>query len=201
MRAMCVAAVSTVLIATVPISAAADQIITESFNVTIPSTVVPDADDDRALFDSTLFPLFAPTSGTLNSVSIAVSGAVIIASLIANPEVDIGLEGSSQVDVVRDVKSGTTNIDLSGPDTISSYIGSGNGQVRLAIISGDPTPNASLIASDGPLSGLVTYTYSLPTSLPTLAVPETPTWATMLIGFASLGLAAYRAARKTSVSV
>jgi hypothetical protein len=196
---MCIAAISTALIATAPISAAADQIITESFNVTIPNTVVPDANDISTLFDSTPFPLFAPTSGTLSSVSIAVSGAVTIVSLIANPEVAIGLEGDSQVKLVAGLQSGTTNINLSGPDTTSAYIGNGNGQVQLRVISGDITPNASLIASDGPLNGLVTYTYTPPAL--TLAIPETPTWATMLIGFAVLGFAAHRATRKTSVRV
>jgi hypothetical protein len=39
----------------------------------------------------------------------------------------------------------------------------------------------------------VTYTYT-PRTL--AAIPETPTWAAMLVGFASLGFAGYRAKRK-----
>jgi hypothetical protein len=47
----------------------------------------------------------------------------------------------------------------------------------------DP-PNTGLIESNGPLTGSITYTYTLPTL--TLAVPETSTWAMMLLGFAGL---------------
>jgi hypothetical protein len=43
----------------------------------------------------------------------------------------------------------------------------------------------------------VTYTYT-PRTL--AAIPETPTWAEMLVGFASLGFAGYRAKRKGRAS-
>jgi hypothetical protein len=77
-------------------------------------------------------------------------------------------------------------------DQTGSYVGTGNGQVKVTLNTGDP-PNADLIASVGPLDGLVTYTYK-PRTL--AAIPETPTWAAMLVGFASLGFAGYRAKRK-----
>jgi hypothetical protein len=65
MRAASIAAIATALIATAPISAAAGQVITESFSVTIPNSVVPDNALEVTQFDTTPFPLFAPATGTL----------------------------------------------------------------------------------------------------------------------------------------
>src|ERR1700677_1763549 len=98
--------------------------------------------------------------------------------------------------------SGTTNLELSGLDRKSSfYIGTGTVSEQLDIDSADAENNASLIKSNGPFSGVVTYTFAPTTVAVGLAVPETPTWAAMLIGFGCLGFAAYRTTRRTSVAV
>jgi hypothetical protein len=196
MRAVSIAAIAIALIATAPLPAAADQIITESFSVTIPDSVVPDGQQPMAPFNSTPFPLFAQSIGTLKFVNIAVSGAVTVASLIANPDVGILLRGEGMILDSEIVGSGTTNLKLSGNDQNALYLGTGNAIVVLLVGSGDNTPNASLIAGNGPLNGLVTYTY---TPLTLVAVPETPTWAAMLVGFASLGFASRGAARKAAI--
>jgi hypothetical protein len=73
------------------------------------------------------------------------------------------------------------------------YLGRGSGQVSL-FVSFNATPANAFIKSDGPLSGVVAYGYTPAT----LAIPETPTWAMMLLGFAGLGYAGYRASRKTA---
>ena len=199
MRAMSIAAIAAALIATTPLSAvAADQIITELFSVTIPNSPVPDGLLPMAQFDSTPFPLFAPSIGTLKSVEVAVSGSITVASLIADPDVGIFLRGEGMIldnDIINSAT--TTNINLSGNDDPSVYIGTGNAAVLLSVGSGDNRPNASLIESNGPLSGLVTYTYT-PKTL--VAVPETPTWAAMLVGFASLGFAGYRKLKQAATS-
>jgi hypothetical protein len=195
MRAMSIAVIATMGIATAPISAsAADQIITESFSVTIPDSTVPNVSQPDAQFDSTPFPLFADSTGVLKSVSFTVTGAVKVVSLIEDPEVLIFLRGQQPAPIGSGQvgKAGTTNLMFSGTDVTRAYIGIGNGQVRLTLNTGDP-PNADLIESDGPLDGIVTYTYT-PRTL--AAIPETPTWAAMLVGFASLGFAGYRAKRK-----
>jgi len=58
MRAMSLAAIATLWIATVPISAnAADQIITESFSVTIPGSAVPNASQPCAIREHALSPV------------------------------------------------------------------------------------------------------------------------------------------------
>jgi hypothetical protein len=58
MRAMSIAAIATMGIATSPIAAsAADQIITESFSVTIPGSSVPNASQPDAQFESTPSPV------------------------------------------------------------------------------------------------------------------------------------------------
>jgi hypothetical protein len=198
MRATSIAAIAIALIATAPISAAADQMITASFSLTIPATVLPDADQGFVQFGSTPFPLFAPATGTLESVNVTLSGAISVSSLNPNVDVGLALQGLTKpIDSDDGIKSGMTNLNLSGTDQIPAYIGTGTGQMLLLIGSGDATPNMTLVESNGPLDGVVTYTYTLPT----LAIPETPTWATMLIGFAGLGFAAHRATRKTSVAV
>ncbi len=74
MRAIGIAAIATALIAMAPPAISADQIITETFSVTIPNSVVPYDPVATLNFDSTPFPLFAPTTGALQSVNVAVSG-------------------------------------------------------------------------------------------------------------------------------
>jgi hypothetical protein len=199
MRAVSLAAIATALIATAPLSAArADQIITESFTLTIPSSVVPGGTQPFAQFFSTPFPLFPATTGALQSVNLALSGSISIVSLIASPDVGIALQGPSP-DVVDSAtfEPGTINLNLSGGDKAPSYVGTGTAQAYVLILSGSSLLNTSLIQSNGPLDGVVTYTYTLPT----LAVPETPTWAAMLVGFAALGFAGRRATRKAAVRV
>jgi hypothetical protein len=199
MRAVSLAAIATALIATAPLSAArADQIITESFTLTIPSSVVPGGTQPFAQFFSTPFPLFPATTGKLESVNVTLSGSISIVSLIASPDIGIVLQGPSPDGIDSGTfEPGTTDLNLSGPDKAPNYIGTGTAQAFLLVLSNSSLLNTSLIQSNGPLDGVVSYTYTLPT----LAVPEAPTWATMLIGFAALGVASCRAARKAAVRV
>jgi hypothetical protein len=48
--------------------------------------------------------------------------------------------------------------------------------------------------SDGSLTGSTTYAYALPAR--TFPVPEASTWAMILVGFAGVGLAAFRRSTK-----
>jgi hypothetical protein len=139
MRATSIAAFATALIATAPISAAADQVITESFSVTIPNSVVPDNNLEVTEFDTTPFPLFAPTTGTLESVKITFSGSVTVVSLIANPEVSVILGTENNVMANLGIGSGKTNINLSGSDQASFYIGTGDDTFPVFIGSTDYT--------------------------------------------------------------
>jgi hypothetical protein len=196
MRAMSLAAIATMCVAAAPISAnAADQIITESFSVTIPGSSVPNASQPDAQFESTPFPLFAESTGLLESVGFTVTGAVKVVSLNDEPNIRIFLRGQTpgSIGFGQAVKAGTTSVMFSGDDhPTGAYIGSGNMQVRITLNTND-FPDTDLIESVGPLEGVVTYTYT-PRTL--AAIPETPTWAAMLVGFASLGFAGYRAKRK-----
>ena len=196
MRAMSLAAIVTMGIATAPFAAsAADQIITESFSVTIPGSSVPNASQPDAQFESTPFPLFAESTGLLESVAFTVTGAVKVVSLNEDPDVLLFLRGQTpgSIGFGQAVKAGTTSVMFSGDDhPTGAYIGSGNIQVRITLNTSD-FPDTDLIESVGPLEGVVTYTYT-PRTL--AAIPETPTWAAMLVGFASLGFAGYRAKRK-----
>jgi hypothetical protein len=192
MRAMSIAAIVNALIAIAPISAAADQTITESFNLTIPNSTVPLR--QNPIIVRGFFPLFDPGLGKLDSVNVTVTGSVSVASLDENPNVLIQLFGFTSSILDLDVfQSGTTDLKLSGPDVVAFYLGPrGSGQVSL-FVSYFATPANAFIKSDGPLSGVVAYGYTPAT----LAIPETPTWAMMLLGFAGLGLAGYRASRKS----
>ena len=125
MRAMSIAALATMGIATAPIPAsAANQIITESFSVTIPDSTVPNVSQPDAQFESTPFPLFADSTGFLQSVVITVSGAVKVVSLIEDPDVLIYLRGVTSV-IGQGVKAGTTNVMISINDQTGSYVGTG----------------------------------------------------------------------------
>lgn len=95
MRAIGFAAFVSGLIAAAPMSVA-DQTIIELFSVTIPNSVVPDSLHHNAQFSATPFPLFAPTTGTLDAVSATISGSISVASLVENQDVMIGLIGFSQ---------------------------------------------------------------------------------------------------------
>jgi hypothetical protein len=195
MRAMSLAAIATMGIATTPIPAsAANQIITESFSVTIPNSTVPNVSQPDAQFESTPFPLFADSTGLLQSVTVTVSGAVKVVSLIEDPDVLIYLRGVTSV-IGQGVAAGTTDVMISINDQTGSYVGTGNGQVQVTLNTGDP-PNTDLIESVGPLDGVVTYTYK-PRTL--AAIPEPSTWAMMLVGFAGLGFAGYRASGRAAV--
>jgi hypothetical protein len=201
MRAMSLAAIATLWIATAPISAnAADQIITESFSVTIPGSAVPNASQPDAQFESTPFPLFATSTGFLESAAFTLTGAVKVVSLNDEPDILIFLRDLTARDIgfgQAILKSGTTSVMFSGDAVPAAiYIGVGNGQVQLTLNTSD-FPDTDLIESVGPLEGVVTYTYT-PRTL--AAIPETPTWAAMLVGFASLGFAGYRAKRKGRAS-
>jgi hypothetical protein len=197
MRAMNIAAIAIVAIATAPLSAsAADQIITESFSVTIPGSAVPNASQPDALFESTPFPLFAESTGSLKSVAFAVTGNIKLASLNEDPDVLIFLRDLTAREIgfgQAIQKSGTTSVMFSGDaDPPALYLGTGNGQVQITLNTSD-FPDTDLLESVGPLEGAVTYTYT-PRTL--AAIPEAPTWAAMLIGFAGLGFAGYRVKRK-----
>jgi hypothetical protein len=193
MRAMSIAAIATVWIATAPISAsAADQIITESFSVTIPGSSV----SNDAQFKSTPFPLFADSTGFLKSAAFTVTGDIKVVSLNEDPDILIYLQDLTGRTIgfgQAVLKAGTTSLMFSGDvDPPSIYSGIGNGQVQITLSTGD-FPDTDLIESVGSLDGTVTYTY---TPLTIAAIPETSTWAAMLVGFASLGFAGVRGKRK-----
>jgi hypothetical protein len=199
MRAMSLAAIAAMGIATASISAnAADQIITESFSVTIPGSSVPNASQPDAQFESTPFPLFAETTGLLESVGFTVTGSVKVVSLNDEPDIRIFLRDltAREIGFGQAVnKVGATNLAFSGDvDPPALYIGIGNGQVQVTLNTSD-FPDTDLIESVGPLEGVVTYTYT-PRTLE--AVPEPSTWAMMLLGFAALGFAGYRTSRRAA---
>jgi hypothetical protein len=193
MRTIGAVAIVAGLIASAPISACADQTIIESFSLTIPPLVVPEFGGGRqpAMFSTTPFPLFAPTFGTLDSVSAVISGVLTAASIAENPSVKIALfspqfsdGGILPIDIqnYNIIPPGMIDLSLSGTASNDPFQGTGNGDLILLVGTADP-PNTTVIQSDGPLTGSITYLYS-PTL--TASAPEMSTWAMMLIGFSGL---------------
>lgn len=192
MRTINAVAIVAGLIASAPISAYADQTIIESFSLTIPPLVVGPGRLDTAL-NTTPFPLFAPTIGTLDTVSAVMSGALTAASIAENPSVQFGLfspqfshGGALPIDneVYNIVPPGMIDLSLSGVAINDAFEGTGNIELTVVVSTIDP-PNTTVIQSDGPLTGSITYLYS-PTL--TASAPEIPTWAMMLVGFAGFAL-------------
>jgi hypothetical protein len=192
------------LIAAAPISASADQTIIESFSLTIAPLVVPDFEGGQqsAMFSTTPFPLFAPTSGTLDTVRAVISGTLTAASIAENPSVKIGLYSprsshsgilSIDIDDYNIIAPGMIDLSLSGQSIINDpFQGTGNGELILLVGTVDP-PNTTVLQSDGPLTGSVVYLYSPALSA---SAPEMSTWAMLLVGSAGLGFAGYRSSRK-----
>jgi hypothetical protein len=132
------------------------------------------------------------------------TGHVVIQSDICNPDCFVSYTGS--------VQYFTTPNSIFGPQFI--IIGAGGGQGgsnALGLPGGDGATATGEMAVSGPVEleifvggpggsggggggGGATYVYEV-------TVPESPTWAMMLIGFAGLGYAGYCASRKTARAI
>ncbi len=192
-----------------PVTAVAN---TEVFNFTIGLSgsggVISLLSSSALTFHSSVFPLFDPTLGTLNSVSETIDGSLTWTTG-RNFELSGGQSGAfganlklSDGTAAQTFKSFISNpqlidIDLSGADSnvadLLSLIGKGTTTTYLAL-SGSGTASQTLSATT--LEGTLTYNYTAPTGvLASAPVPEPSTWAMMLIGFAGLGYAAVRRKR------
>lgn len=206
MRVIGLAAIVSGLIAA-PVSAIADETIVATLSVTVEPTGVPN------LFSSPLsgvgfqFPLFNPSLGTLDSVSVMLSGDISWVSFAQNPIVGffVDYEGNSVAGQDFHLSTGTPTIliNLSGSTSFSNdlngFLGTGTGRFDFVAFTTDLPDNTVTIESVGPLTGSITYDYT-PNGLALApSVPETSTWAMMLIGFAGLGFAG-RSARRVFVN-
>lgn len=201
MRAITFAAIVSGLIAAAPISAAADQTITETFSLTIPPSVV--GGQDSPMPTSTPFPLFARTTGKLDNVSVTISGTISAASIADNPSVEFRFylmpahSGAFLLtyQTYNIAPSGKFNINQSvtKPDFPLLFEQQGNAEVGFDTLRNTVPPNTTVLESDGPLMGLVTFDYT-PASviLRSPSVPESSTWVMMLLGFGGLGFAGFR---------
>ena len=155
-----------------PTSAAADQTITESFSLTAPPSVVPSI----AFFPDTLnfmaisstpFPLFAPTTGTLDSVGVTITGSFSWASIAENPDVKFALEvgnGLKGFDIIGEIipvftNVGTIDLNISGGGVVGDYVGAGSADAILSFATDNPA-NTGVIESNGLVTGSITYTYT-----------------------------------------
>jgi hypothetical protein len=120
---------------------------------------------------STPFPLFAPTTGTLDSVIGKITGSLSWASIAENPDVKFVLEVGSGLKGFDIIGGGPTMFTNVGPINLNiegggflgaGYVGAGNADAILFLATDNPA-NTSVIESNGPLTGSITYSYTRPT--------------------------------------
>jgi hypothetical protein len=181
MHALGFAAFAAGALAIAPISASADTI-------QMPISFLLFGDTDQN-FVSTEFAGFDPKLGTLTSASISVSGTV---TWLPGPQ-DVHNPSATLLMVLSPIPGSQTFIS-SNPDAQDINVDL-NGAAAGAAIGPGPQTELLLVtdSSDGTfdrtsLDGVVTYTFT-PSVVP---VPESSTWAMMLVGFAGLGYAAFR---------
>jgi hypothetical protein len=184
------AAIVSGLIAAAPISAVADQTITESFSVTVPPSVVPNGLPPASELGgdgTTPLVLFNPSIGTLDNVSVMLSGSISAVSIAENPSVGFVLfDPQMNLIVARDIPlSAKFELSLStaSDPNRTDFVAPQHRGITLFFGTANPE-QSTVIESVGPLIGSITFEYS--PSLKTLAVHETSTWAMMLLGLAGL---------------
>lgn len=199
MRAVAIAAIVSGLIAA-PASAGADET-TELFTLTIVAADVPH--DDGSFADalsafSTAFPLFNPSSGALDKVTVTLNGIIVAVSNVADPTLNFRLLDPAGLVFFEAMNVPIPSppriqINYSGTDSnvfggLNPFVGEGTGKIDFQFATENPD-KADAIASHS-LLGSVTYDYT-PAAL-TPPVPETSTWGMLLMGFAGLAFAGRR---------
>jgi hypothetical protein len=187
MRKLALMALAAGVLATAAIPASAATLV-EDFDFLISPDSSTNAD-----YDSTTFAGFDPSLGTLNTVTISITGSLTwvpgspighdppsiqTLRLILVTPVSAFQMVSSPNDVSKDF-----DVDLNGA---GAFIGSGPQQAVFAVT--DDSDGVFEGAHVRLLTGVATYTFTPATP----AVPESSTWAMMLVGFAGLGYAAAR---------
>jgi hypothetical protein len=202
MRAISIAAILSALIAA-PVPAVADETISESFSLSFGPSNVPHTGSEPLFFTyvaSTPLPLFNSANGKLDKVTVTISGTAEASSIAETPTLDFALgdpegrpffedEGVSVLSFITIDYSVFFSVFFATNPWV--YSGPGTAGPDGSIFFGFSTPapdHTTVIESDGPLTGLVTYEYTPKPTL-TLSVPETSTWAMMLVGFAGLAFA------------
>jgi hypothetical protein len=187
---------SALLVAALVIAPAAARAatITEPIVIQLFTASISSSDE----FNSQPFPKFDPTLGTLNDVSMSVTGSGTWIAFAFSDQLIVQLDGRqgffSGPQTFLSVIPGTrmVNFNLSGTTNaaavLAEWTGQGNNQVSLQIV--DVTGADFLTAN---LVGTFTFDYT-----PTAAVPEPSTWAMMLLGFAGLGFAFRHSRHRTA---
>jgi hypothetical protein len=177
-------------------AAARAATIMEPFTIALPS--IPGF---LGRFDSGFFPQFDPTLGTLNDVTMSVTGSGTWTATVMGDLLSAQLDGrqgfASNIQIFNSGGSGSmpVHFNLSGTTNaaivLAAWTGPGVNFVSLNL--GGGAVGDTIQSGGSPLIGTFTFDYT-----PTAAVPEPSTWAMMLLGFAGLGFAFRQSRRKLS---
>jgi hypothetical protein len=199
MRVVDFAAIVSGLIAAVPFSAAADTV---TLTYTFPSPLA-----DYASANGASLRQINPALATLNSITLHATATATWSggadTDLNEAEYVISLSGFTFIMGAARIGDGSApasaNFTETMPTALSAFTGLGFVDPSVSVLNQGGSP-ASISSTFGTES--VTYDYT-PASVPgepifptpptlTLSVPESSTWAMMLLGFAGLGLAAFR---------
>jgi hypothetical protein len=209
MRAIGYAAIIGALIAAGPISAAAETY-TFTYTFNNPSPLLAYINEDGSSFEQ-----INPAAATLNSITLhAAANATWSGGAgtdINEATYTITLGGFHFSMTAEKEGNGSAGAFIDFTDTMSADLSDfiGSGRVPTSVSVSDAGGTAAFISSTFETES-VTYNFTLiSSSVPgtpifpasptlTLSVPEPSTWAMMLIGFAGLGFAGYRASRRAT---
>jgi hypothetical protein len=191
MRALALAAVTAALAAT-PLSASAD-VLQENFSMAV-------GNDEPISARSTDFPAFDHLRGTLDSVSVSLTGMTNWNALGAGAKLVFSLATNFDTDQVfiassAGVQKITVLLAAEAPQSILfSFLDARHKTLSLVMDVSDPGG----VIDPFTMTGTISYDYTPAVSGiggGSSPVPEPTTWAMMLIGFTGLGYAAVRRQR------
>jgi PEP-CTERM motif len=182
--------------------AAKAAVITENFNVTVPTTTLLGIAQDK--FPTSSFLEFDPANGTLNSIDVTLNGSATWNVISDGPipvQTALALHNSNELvaqspfqlvnaPVILNYVVNISGNDSFAPD-LAALTGTGSTVLDFKVFG----RQGDVFTSTGALNGSITFNFTPVAG----GVPEPSTWAMMLLGFAGVGFMAYRRKSKPAL--